>query len=505
MIQGTRDVSRWQSFYANLECNARFFVFILLVLCIYRIAFLWAFRAQLESGTSASELALTLFYGLRLSLKSAAALTAIPFIACTLMSLAVPRWDMRKFHLMFGVACIALLSLLYQIRIPYYLEFSNAFDLFLFNTFNDDFGAIVQTAIIQHHGLMRLLYALLATVVLGFFYMKFLAWPAAPRMPRPDRLTTRWVVGIMTALGLCLTAWFLRFGGSFTYTDGIYWKNAARMSQHLLNEAIFDDVQALYRARKMSEYFDTGKSREADLDPARVRAALKALGLPEVGEDLDAAFKKTVKSKGNHKPRHVFVIVGETYMLWPMLDAYAELGAAEGVKRIIAHKDSAFTPYFLPGSIGTMSSVVSIVLGMPDMNLYPSFQESARQAYATSMPLQMKRLGYQTHFFYGGFQSWENVNSFVLTQGFEHSWFYGTKDYPKNAWGIEDRYLFDEVSKQWNSDRQGYTFNFILTGSNHSPLTVKLPESELARARGLARVLAQGRGVGPAHCPFPIR
>ena len=41
--------------------------------------------------------------------------------------------------------------------------------------------------------------------------------------------------------------YIVRFGGGYNYDTSIYWENAARMKSNLLNEAIMDDGQALYR------------------------------------------------------------------------------------------------------------------------------------------------------------------------------------------------------------------------------------------------------------------
>ena len=45
--------------------------------------------------------------------------------------------------------------------------------------------------------------------------------------------------------------YIVRFGGGYNYDTSIYWENAARMKSNLLNEAIMDDGQALYRTWSM--------------------------------------------------------------------------------------------------------------------------------------------------------------------------------------------------------------------------------------------------------------
>jgi phosphoglycerol transferase MdoB-like AlkP superfamily enzyme len=171
--------------------------------------------------------------------------------------------------------------------------------------------------------------------------------------------------------------------------------------------------------------------------------------------------------------------VGETYMLWPLLEENKDFKIAQGVKGILSKDNAALIKNFLPASNGTMSSVAAIILGMPDMGLYPSFMAPAKNMYETSIARQMKALGYETRFLYGGFRSWENAAAFSQAQGFDKVLFYGSLNYPKNAWGIEDKYLFEEVEKTLQNETP--TFNFILTSSNHPPLTVNIEKQQLER------------------------
>jgi phosphoglycerol transferase MdoB-like AlkP superfamily enzyme len=466
--------NRWGLFYSNLQNDLKYFIYMWLLIMFFRLAFLLTFRAQLEAGTPFADFLLTLYYGGRISLKSAGAMTIAPFIFTTLLQLASPGLFGNKVRLYWGYFTIAAICLLYQFRVPYYMEFGNVFDIFLFNTFNDDVPAIINTAIKQYHAVQRVIIAAATAFLFGFLYKKHINLKTFT-FKKPAKISMRVIIAVLTACLILCFAFLSRFGGAFAYKKGIYWKNAARMGQHVLNEAVYDDIQALYRAKKTYEYI---KKDRQNITRETVKQAASALsGKEYTMPTLATLFEKTAKGAKIQPPKHIFLIVGETYMLWPLLPEHAGFKIAEGVKAIINKDNGTLVKNFLPASNGTMSSVAAIILGMPDMGLYPSFRPPAQNIYETSLALQMKNLGYETRFLYGGFQSWENVASFAKVQGFDEVHFYGSLNYPKNAWGIEDKYFFEEVNKTLQNGTP--TFNFILTSSNHPPLTVKIEEDKL--------------------------
>lgn len=458
--------------YSNLQRDFLFFVFIWLTIMLYRAGFLFLFRDLLAQDTSARDLLLTLWYGGRISLKSAAAFTLVPFVFSTLLPLALAAEN--KIRLWWGYFSITLLSFLFQFRLPYYKEFGNAFDIFLFNTFNDDVWAIVDSAVKQYNAPLRLLAGAVCAGTLCFIFKKYSAIKTF-RVKKPRVPFTQILAAVLTTGLIFCFALFMRFGGSFNYDKGIYWKNAARMDQHLLNEAVYDDIQALYRARKTYQYIS--KTKFEDISAGAVRAAAARLGGAEYNHDsLLPLLRKTAGGAKIERPRHIFFIVGETYMLWPLLPEYEYLSVADGVKSLIESGRGALIKNFLPASYGTMPSVTALILGMADLTLFPNLRASAREEFETSLARTMQNLGYGANFFYGGFASWENAADFAKNQGFENSFFYGGLQRPKNAWGIEDKYFFDEIIN--NFDNSWPSFNFILTSSNHPPLTVPVGEEK---------------------------
>ena len=86
--------------------------------------------------------------------------------------------------------------------------------------------------------------------------------------------------------------------------------------------------------------------------------------------------------------------------------------------------------------------------GFADANLYLThLPEAYREAYPTAIAVNMKKLGYETCFWYAGPNSWERIHDFALAQGFDK--FYGRGDYGEtegNVWGLSLIHIYCVLS-----------------------------------------------------------
>ena len=478
--------SRYQIFLENCAQDVFFYGFFLVFLSVLRVAFLAEFRGALLSTTTAADILGTLWYGLRISLKTVGAITLIPFVLGTLVQTVYRRWPARQIRLYWGLLCCVGFALLFQTRIAYYKEFQQAFSPFLFNTFHDDVRAIVQTAIDQYNAVARVGIALL--IAAGNGALLWLGLKHAPKAAAPLLRVQKkgWVIAGIVVFILAFAP-FARWGGSWGYRHSIYWKNAARMNQHLLNETIYDDVQALYRAHKLHTQL---QQATRNLTAEDVRQAISRLtGQPYTEDSLLPFFTQTANGPQVAKPSHIFLIVAETYMQWPLLEKYDFLPVTNGLKSLIARPDSIYFSTFLPAANGTMFGLTSVLLGLPELNLYTANQPTAQEPYETALSVQLKKLGYKTRFFYGGFASWENVSLFMPAQDVDESHYYADFGSKGGVWGVHDKELFAGVEKFVT---QQPSFNVILTGTNHPPYTVNMhTEPTLTSAEKLRELLPE--------------
>lgn len=477
--------SRYAQFVQNLSQDALLFIFLLLVLCGFRAAFVALFSDTLTPQTSLQDIGLSFWYGLRISLKTVGGCVLPAFILGSVLPAAWPKWNGEKFRFWWACVVLVILSLLFMARIPYYQEFHSAFSPFMFNTFHDDVGAIISTSIDQYHAVWRVLGGVILAALLAWGWWWLKKW--ALLLARPLQAVRRpWVA--VTVLSVCIAVFavFVRFGGALSYNNSIYWKNAARLNQHLLNEAVLDDIQAIYRAKSL--YKDLRKSA-VKVSAQDVRAAAaRLMGQSEyTADDLLPLLSHRASGRTHAKPDHIFVIVGETYMMWPLLDEYKTYPLAEGVRRLLARPDAVLANHFLPASNGTMFGLTSVVLGVPELNLHASSRPTAKTPYETALPVQLKKHGYKTRFLYGGFPSWNEVGTFISHQGFDESFYAADFSGQANVWGVPDRDFLQGVEKKIGPEP---SFNVILTSSNHPPYRVDMSrEPDLPTVADFARQL----------------
>ena len=464
--------NRYSFFTENLTQDLLLFIFFLFVLSIYRAAFIWLFSGELMTGTPVADIWLAMWYGFRLSLKTSAAFIRPSFVFGTLAGLVSVRWPSFRIRFWWAVTALVVLAFLFQTRIPYYKEFHNAFDPFIFNTMHDDVGAIADTAIKSYGALWRIPFALFLGAFFSFLLSKWLKLSGTVQKLWVRAKKTAVIVAVV--LFIPWFAVYMRHGGSLTYNGSIYWKNCARLSQHLLNEAVLDDIQALYKASRIFKYF---LRNTENMTAVQVRQAASLLAGREYKENsLLPLFEKKARGYKSMKPRHIFVIVAESYMQWPMWKEYEKYHLADGLKSLAAEKDSVLVKNFLPASNGTMFGLASVLLGLPELNLYTA--NRAREPYHTAISVQLKKSGYENRFWYGGYPSWENVDAFMNSQQFDHSYFMASfgNNLPRNAWGIEDKYFFRGIEEKFTDEKP--SFNLLLTSTNHPPYSVDMSKEE---------------------------
>jgi phosphoglycerol transferase MdoB-like AlkP superfamily enzyme len=469
-------MSKWEKFLRNIQQDIKLYLFICTVLCLFRISFIGILHQYLSESTTLKDIGIALYYGARLSLKSAGAITLLSFLFCTVLGIFIKSNRWQSIRLGLGYVYICVLSILFQARIPYYEQFHMAFSVFIFNTFRDDTVALFYTLVQQYHLVVRLLVAFIIAFLLCKGLRMILTTRTYP-MPQFSRWYHKMAFRTALLLSIGLFMVFTRFGGSLTYGSGINWESAAKSKEDFLNEAILDDVQALYRAYSLNSILQSGKNLNISKEKI-IEYGNYLVGHKVLSNNIDDFLSKEAQGAKVKKPKHIFLIVGESYAGWPLLPKYKDLNIANGMKSIIEQDNAIQVQNFLATSTSTMAGINGIITGMPEINLSPNYQsESYKGPYATAIAVQMRKLGYKNHFWYGGFSSWQRIKDFTLAQGFDE--FHGSSDWQSqggNAWGSEDKYFLNAISATFKDEQP--TFNVILTTSNHPPYTVDLKQED---------------------------
>jgi hypothetical protein len=289
-----------------------------------------------------------------------------------------------------GSIYMMVLSTLYQASFPYYEEFHVGFNQFVFNTFKDDVGALISTFIKQYQLGLRLLGAVaLAAIFVGV--LKRILHTRTYTLPVVSSKVIKYGQRIAVCIVLALFAVFVRFGGAFSYAHSLHWENCSLTHDDFLNEAILDDVQAMYRGYSIYKRINDGVLAGVHKDKIAAYAAQTANN-PGMKE-IDAALVKTADGAKIPKPNHIFIIIGESYAQWPTLEKYSRLHLADGLRNIMDQPNAVYTRNFLPNGAFTPMAVTGVAAGLSDVNVYPNFQaESYRAPYAAALAPQLKKI-----------------------------------------------------------------------------------------------------------------
>ena len=470
-------------FFDGIQRDGRLFLFVLILLEIYRGLFMWLMSSYMSAESGAAQIATALFAGLRLSLKTAGAVTLIPFVLCSIGGLN------SRIRLGVGIFASLAFSLLFMLRFPYYRTFQSTYGLEVVQGLHDDFWSIIVTMVQEYGIIWRFIVALLLTIICIAALSRLLLIKTFP-LPESVMFDKKKTAGFSAALiaGIFLFGLFVRFGGSFTYGSGLNWENAGVTNDDFLNECILDDAQALYRTRSIAKRMEAGKISGVDPEKIAEAAQIVAVNKNIVEKNLAPYLERKTSGEKIPKPRHIFIILGETFMQWPLLGKYDELLIAEGIKSLIAEENCYYSRNFMPNGDFTSTAITGLVTGLPDVNIRVNYQaRTYEKLYITSMAAPFKELGYNVDFWYGGMPSWDSIAKMALAQGFDN--FYGYPDFnaPKQTtWGTKDENLFNALLN--HLDGEPPTVHLIMTTTNHPPYNLDL-SAEGYDAKAVAEVL----------------
>ena len=466
--------TRTTAFFSSIQRDLRLFFFMLILVCVYRAIFMADLSSFISPTTQMSEIALANLVGLRLSLKTAGWCAAFAFLFATLPVLVFPRREalFSRVRLVLGAVETLIFSVLFLARFPFYRQFHCTFNTQVMAGANDDLTSVFWMMVEEYGLVWRLAVAILLAVVLTLALKKLLALRTLP-LPRsfagrPLRFTLAFL------LAFAVFFLFVRFGGAFTYGGGVNWESAGVTSDDFLNECILDDGQAMYRVHEMEKRMKDGAI--AGVEKERVRAfAQQAAGHADLtADDLTPYLARTAKGARIQKPRHIFIILGESWARWPELDKYQKLNAMPGLKSLAAAPNGYESAAFMPNGTFTSVAINGIITGLSEMGVRVNYQpRSLKDIYPTALAPQMKRLGYHVDFWYGGVPSWDGMNKLATAQGFDH--FYGYPDYhaPKQTtWGTNDDHLFAALYDHLADEEP--TVHVIMTVSNHPPYNIDI-------------------------------
>ena len=477
-------MERFARFFDGFQQDLKAYAYWCIIFTIFRFAFIATYSSQIE-GLFTVEVAQSMWLGLRLSLKTTGLLMLIGVFVATLPSVVFKKWKADKIRYAWHGIALVFFSILFFIRVPYYKIFNNTFDMRIVNGLHDDKYAILMTAINEYQMLWRLPIAIVIGIVLAYMLRLIFKTPVIKFV----NIRAKKVVAIATILFIPTFWIFTRYGGSFNYANSINWESAGRTRFNLLNEAVLDDGQALYRVYSIKRKLAKDASKNVTIE--ELKRNIVALGGNIGAATIDKAFERTVISpKISKQPNNVILIVGETFGIWPFINKFQDLGLVRETTKLQESDNGFAVENMLPGANLTMLSMNVMLTGLPNVGIYDNLQPNSYQTeYQMGIGYVMKKMGYKTVFWYGGFGSWQNYRNFCLQQSFDE--FHCADEFKYtggNAWGCPDRALFEEINKYVAKQGDEKVFHLILTTSNHAPYTIDVDSEGFNRREVLAKL-----------------
>ena len=483
----------WPHFYSQFKSDLRLWCYCVVIEQICRLSFIYTLSNYLAQTTQVSTIIQAMIHGLRFDSLWATVFIFIPLLLITIPSIFViinnkyPNYftyTSYKFRYYLGGLFTIITVLIYIISIEYFREYKDLFNQFLFNFFYDDQIAILKTIWAEHHVLLYAI-VLIATLILYKKYLhKFIILAS-------NKNTTEYSNWKKTTLTICIVLFYIiGFRGSIGPRP-IQLKDAGVTRDTFLNKAIISPYSTLkYAIREQLTIHTQDNYRYTSNSQQDIKELAKAFFHTNIEhERLSEYMHKIAPGTLLPKPKHVFLIIGESLDSWPIQAKYNKFKLTPNLHKLI--KKGLHLKYFLPCANGTMATINTIITGFPDLDLHTNYQPNSYQAYPTALAKQFKNLGFKTQFFYGGYLSWQRLEDFVKTQGSDTV--YGAAHISNwkqtNEWGVDDRTLFNFIAKNIQTSNVP-TFNVIMTTSNHPPFSINL-QAESFKTNKISKLLAQ--------------
>ena len=477
-------MDRFARFFEGFQQDLKAYVYWCVVFAVFRFAFISIYSSQIE-GLFTADVFQSMWLGLRLSLKTAGILVLFGGVLATLPSIVFKNWQAEKIRCVWNSFATVVFAILFFARIPYYQIFNAGFNMMIINGMHDDKYAILMTAINEYQMLWRLPAAILVGIALAYVLKCVFKTPIIKFVD----VKCKKVAAVCVVLLVPFLWVFARYGGAFTYSKSINWESAARLKSNLLNEAILDDGQALYRVYAMKRKL--AKDTNVDITVDELKKKIVAVGGNPNAATIDEAFKCTVVApKMAQQPNNVVLIIGESFGLWPFLPQFKNLGLVDQTIALQNSEHGFAVENMLAGASGTMPSINVLLTGLPSTGIYENYQpNSFKTKYQMGIGYIMKKMGYKTVFWYGGFGGWQNLRNMALAKSFDE--FHCADEFTYNggnAWGCPDAVLFSEMNKYIAKQGDTKVFHMVLTSSNHPPYTIDVDKEGFKRSEVIAKL-----------------
>lgn len=293
--------------------------------------------------------------------------------------------------------------------------------------------------------------------------------------PQFHSIFAQYALNIVFCIAMILLFYYFRYGGHISHRKKPEWDTVPDVVKKdmFFAKATVDDLVAIEMVMKRPVQTILGHD-----DSESVKIMNITIPFDE-NENIWRPFLRQAKGAKITKPKHIFLVIGESYTQAPFDECYERLHLVEGGKAFRANPHTICVNNFLPAGMVSQPAVTSLIAGIFDDNLEINEKHEFWQGQTlTSLPRQLKRLGYKTVLWYGGSLSWASLGLFGKAMGFDEA--FGGPDIcppgsPATWLGIYDHIFLESSFKQIAAmDNDSPIFHLVYTTSNHGPYTIPI-------------------------------
>lgn len=473
----------FENFYLSAQQDIKLFLFFPVLCSLFRLAFIIVHKPYSTFSGKGHVLLKCFWFGFWWGMDINAFVFVYSVFIVTLPGVFFSFWANMgdSLRLFLGVIYAVILYCAFMAKMIFYAQFHDIFNNIVFLGKKAEKKNLIDIFLNQYHG-RRIMVGLLPYSLLVFIILKcFLFLPTVP-YPSLSGIA-QYIFNVAIVLFFIVAFYYFRYGGTFMHDKKPEWDTIPDdvKDDPFLSKATVDDLIALKMLHKHPVDTIMNNSDVENLEVMKPFIEKKG-GTIESFDHILKSFQHTAKGAHIGMPSHIFLIVGESYSQ-PYFDpAFKDLHVADEGKKFMADSHTASICSALSAGIISRPSIVSLMLGVFDAGLELNEKEIFWQGtLPTSLPLQLRKLGYETHYWYGGSLANGNFGHFAPACGFNHS--HSAIDIcdpkaPRSYVGVYDHIFLDKTAEVIKSKvNTKLQFHFIYTTSNHGPY--KLPLKKL--------------------------
>ena len=370
-----------------------------------------------------------------------------------------------------GGIYLAVLYTAFMGKMIFYCHFHDVFNAALKLGRKADKKNLADIFFRQNHGAWILLGYIPYFILCSMAISALLSIPSIP-YARLDSMTLQYAMNTLVFAGTILVFYWLRYGGTLNHRKKPEWDDVPPLVKNdlFMGKAAMDDLIALELAlsQPVSEAL---RHNDAEAE-AVMRPLVAAEGFVQ-GNPL-LCFKRQACGAKITRPKHIFFLLGESHAQAGFDSLYENMNLMSASKKFRSLKGTVAINNFLPGGMRSRPSLVSLMAGIYDADM--ELNENKNFWYGnipTSLPLQLKKLGYRTEFWYGGALNHGSMEHFAPAIGFDACHpgpdFCG-ENAPHTWLGIYDHIFLEKAAELIKAQDDGSpVFHLLYTTSNHGP------------------------------------